>query len=225
MALVGICYFQPDDPGVPPAGGYEWYNTTTGQKYIRNLANTTWNLIGTSEDTNMGLVPAGGRTMTGPLPGVSEYAPIGDPDFTGAPKKGGIRIATMSDISSLRRELLTRLGSVTTEALAGLSKSGGIKNSLAIKTGITTTITDAAFTIPLPQYDGGSGDTAIRSEVLVHLAWPIYTQHPDYSTGTSAFEVALVSDSAMTWHIKSGREDLSQWVGNCKAGWLVVAAR
>jgi hypothetical protein len=206
MALVGSCYFQDTDPGAPPTGGYEWYNTATGVKKIRNLANTAWVEVGTSESVNLGLVPAGGRTMTGPLPGVTEFAPIAGPDFSGSPKALGIKLATMSDLANLRRDLMNRLGSVTSEALSGLSTMGGIKNSVAIRGGIQVcTAGSFDFTVPLPQYDGGSGETALRSEVLFHGVWPLKFEHEDRAEGIGSsyftLNISLVNDTDMKWNI------------------------
>ena len=47
---------------------YQWWaDTTTGLLKIRNAANNAWITIGTLADTNFGLLPAAGGTMTGNL--------------------------------------------------------------------------------------------------------------------------------------------------------------
>jgi hypothetical protein len=47
---------------------YQWWaDTTTGLLKIRNAANNGWITIGTLADTNFGLLPAAGGTMTGNL--------------------------------------------------------------------------------------------------------------------------------------------------------------
>jgi len=47
---------------------YQWWaDTTTGLLKIRNAANNAWITIGTLADTNFGLLPAAGGTMTGDL--------------------------------------------------------------------------------------------------------------------------------------------------------------
>ena len=47
---------------------YQWWaDTTTGLLKIRNAANNAWITVGTLADTNFGLLPAAGGTMTGNL--------------------------------------------------------------------------------------------------------------------------------------------------------------
>jgi hypothetical protein len=47
---------------------YQWWaDTTTGLLKIRNAANNAWITVGTLADTNFGLLPAAGGTMTGDL--------------------------------------------------------------------------------------------------------------------------------------------------------------
>lgn len=225
MSLVGARYIQVDDPGMPPTAGYEWYNPDTGELFIRDMGNTSWLPFGNVNDTRLGFVPQTGATMTGPLLGVTGWAPENAPDFHVSAKKEGIDLATKGDLSALRRELLARFNTITQEMLANVSTSSNTRSNVAVKTGITTSAADYDFTIPLPQYDGGSGETALRSEVLMHMAWPIYCSDPNYTSGNNAFKVELISDTAMTWHIKTGREDVGQWIFNAQAGWLVIAVR
>ncbi len=223
--LIGNRYIQVDDPGTPPSTGYEWLRPDTGELFMRDIGNTGWLLIGNINDTTLGLLARTGGVMTGPLLGVTGWAPDTSPDFQTSAKKEGIDLATKGDISALRRELLARFNTITQEMLANVSTSSNTRSNVAIKTGITTVGTDYDFTIPLPQYDGGSGETALRSEVIMHTAWPVYCLDPNFSSGNNAFKVELISDADMKWHIKTGRDDLNQWGYNAQAGWLVIAIR
>jgi hypothetical protein len=224
--LVGFRYIQDDDPGIPPSGGYEWYKLSTGELFIRDPANTEWLTVGQGSETNLGLVPTTGATMSGELMGVTGWAPQSAPDFSTSAKRDGIDLATKGDISALRRELITRFNTISSEILANAAATSGIKQQIAIKTGINTYDANVDFTIPLPQYNGGTGDTALRAEVICHAAWPILATTPG-GEGIARFNVYLVDETTMKYHMEAGYApgygpNLSYGI---QCGWIVVAMR
>lgn len=222
--LVGFRYIQPDDPGAPPSTGYEWLNSVSGELSYRNIGNTAWVSLGNINDTKLGLVGVTGQTMTGPLLGVTGWAPDTAPDFQTSAKRMGIELATKGDISSLRRELIARFNTITQEMIANLSTSSNTKANIAFKSGISAVISNTSFTIPLPQYDGGSGETAIRSEVVAYNAF-IYRADIPGGAGDDTIEIQLTSDPNMTFLVRSGYANGTNWAYGIQVGYFVMALR
>ncbi len=227
MALVGHRYIQDTQPGTPPSGGYEWFDTSSGLLWIRNMANTSWVQVGDSGINYMGNVPVVGATMTGALVGVTGFAPNATPDFQGSAKRDGIELATKGDISSLRRELMAKFNQMSAEAMSALSGSSGSGHNIAIKTGFVEPTTVAfSFQIPKPQYDGGTGDEAKRAEILIHGIWPVELDiHDNAVSGNNiSIKATLTNDTTMIWSLTNGRDGgtthyFSKWK------YLVIAVR
>jgi len=168
MALVGCRYIQATDPGTVGAG-YEWYNTTTGVLLVRNLTNTAW------EDPYSLLLPKAGGVMTGAITGVSGWAPLNDPNFTGTPKKLDINLATTADLATLQTSLTTLINDSVRSAVATYGSKLSISGNIVTAVGQLDSTTTAQ-TIPLPTFAGDR--QAIESECK-WIVSPAFTDQHD----------------------------------------------
>ena len=104
MALVANRYTQSTDPGAVGTG-YQWLNSTTGNLYERNTTNTAWVLVGNVNLVTLGALMRTGGVMSGAITGVTGWAPLDSPDFTTVAKLSGVNLATVNDLTALRRPL------------------------------------------------------------------------------------------------------------------------
>lgn len=200
MSLIGFRYFDSNDPGAVGAGK-EWYNTTTGNLYIRNSTDTAWVLIGNSDTASLGNLPASGGPVTGAITGVSGWAPLDSPDFTTIAKLNGIDLATTTDLANTQTALINLIDARVASAIASsTSGTSGVNSSIAKTRGSGSANTGTTFTIPLPTYPG-SGETADESDCVWMVAMTGIGLD-DYTSGASyAWQVYLSQTSNRNYSI------------------------
>lgn len=184
MALIGNTYIQAGDPGAV-GFGYWWAHPTTGVVKSRNTSNTGWVSQGNWNTVNSGSLPLTGGVMTGAITGVSSWAPIASPDFTGTPQKGGIALATVNDLSTAITSLQSLIDLQVSSALSSTSAAISIGNNLAFGSGGGL---DHGQTVPLPQYS--NGDDATQDEVLAIFV-SIHTQQEIFYGGIGSYNPEL----------------------------------
>lgn len=168
--LIGNTYVLPSssDPG-SVGFGYNWYQSDTGNIYVRNTGNTAWVIVGNANQTYLGQLSRAGGTMTGAILGASGLMPTSGGDFTVAPTILGDAIATVPYVNTQMDTLRSQLNVQVAQAIASIP-SLSVSSKLAIGIGSsgpltmtgTPTIT-GSYTLPLPTY--GDGTTASQSEV------------------------------------------------------------
>lgn len=175
MSLVGNRYIQQNDPGAVGVG-YQWLDTDTAILYERNSANTAWVQVYNTNQTNGGLLPQTGGSVTGAITGTTGWAPSDNPNFATAAKIAGQNIATVNyvnqQVNSFNDVLSAKISqaiAATTASIntnANIAKSGqGAKGSGYFSpTGspAASTTGDAGVTalsaIPLPYYPDSGGE-------------------------------------------------------------------
>ena len=167
MSLIGFRYVQSTDPGAVGAG-HQWENTTTGDIFERNSGNTAWTFLYNCNLANGGLVPKTGAVMSGPLTGVTGWAPNDSPNFTTTAKLNGVNLATTNDLTTLRDELVQLIKVdaqiAVANALGGLTGN----QNVAIGSGNLVGATKASpITIPLPSFPDGIKATEAQFKWLV----------------------------------------------------------
>ena len=98
MSLVGNRYIQANDPGAVGVG-YQWLDTDTSLLYERNGSNTAWVQVYNTNQTNGGLLPQTGGSVTGAITGTTGWAPSDNPNFATAAKIAGQNIATVNYVN------------------------------------------------------------------------------------------------------------------------------
>ena len=143
MALIGNRYTQSTDPGAVGTG-YQWLNTTTGNLYERNTTNTAWVLVGNVNLVTLGALMRTGGVMSGPITGVTGWAPLDSPDFTTVAKLSGVNLATVNDLTALQTALEARIKAEAQAAVA--TALGGVSGSQNITIGFGTLVGATATT-------------------------------------------------------------------------------
>lgn len=164
--LYGSRWVGDTDPGSTTAG-FDWYDTTTGLLKVRNSSNTAWITVGAIDQTNLGLLPLTGGTMTGAILGATGWAPSTSPDFATSAKLGGLDLATQQYVQTQITALQTTISTQVTEALAAATSGLSVSANIAFKSGwhydSYANMSSTGFTIALPTYP--SGATSQASEV------------------------------------------------------------
>ena len=167
MALIGNRYTQSTDPGAVGTG-YQWLNTTTGNLYERNTTNTAWVLVGNVNLVTLGALMRTGGVMSGPITGVTGWAPLDSPDFTTVAKLSGVNLATVNDLTALQTALEARIKAeaqaAVTTALGGVSGSQNIAVGFGTLVGATAT---TPVTIALPTFPDGVQATQAQCKWVV----------------------------------------------------------
>ena len=167
MALIGNRYTQSTDPGAVGTG-YQWLNSTTGNLYERNTTNTAWVLVGNVNLVTLGALMRTGGVMSGPITGVTGWAPLDSPDFTTVAKLSGVNIATVNDLTALQTALEARIKAeaqaAVTTALGGVSGSQNIAVGFGTLVGATAT---TPVTIALPTFPDGVQATQAQCKRVV----------------------------------------------------------
>lgn len=163
MPLIGFVYRQNADPGA--VGFPYWWVKDNGDAYSRDTTNTSWIFQGNWDDPHSGCLPLTGGVMTGPImtTGVSSWAPLDSPDFTGTPQKQGIALATTTELANAIASLQSLINTQVTAAISGTSAAITIGNNLAFDSGTVL----HGGTIPLPQYS--NGDDATQGEIAAMI--------------------------------------------------------
>ena len=167
MALIGNRYTQSTDPGAVGTG-YQWLNTTTGNLYERNTTNTAWVLVGNVNLVTLGAMMRTGGVMSGPITGVTGWAPLDSPDFTTVAKLSGVNIATVNDLTALQTALEARIKAEAQAAVA--TALGGVSGSQNIAVGFGTLVGATAttpVTIALPTFPDGVQATQAQCKWVV----------------------------------------------------------
>ena len=167
MALIGNRYTQSTDPGAVGTG-YQWLNTTTGNLYERNTTNTAWVLVGNVNLVTLGALMRTGGVMSGPITGVTGWAPLDSPDFTTVAKLSGVNIATVNDLTALQTALEARIKAEAQAAVA--TALGGVSGSQNIAVGFGTLVGATAttpVTIALPTFPDGVQATQAQCKWVV----------------------------------------------------------
>ncbi len=167
MALIGNRYIQSTDPG-EVGTGYQWLNTTTGNLYERNTTNTAWVLVGNVNLVTLGALMRTGGVMSGPITGVTGWAPLDSPDFTTVAKLAGVNLATVNDLTALQTALEARIKAEAQAAVA--TALGGVSGSQNIAIGFGTLVGATAttpVTIPLPTFPDGVQATQAQCKWVV----------------------------------------------------------
>ena len=155
--------------------GYDAVDTSTGNQYAANSTATAWNLIGNTNQVNLGLAAITGFTATGAIAGATGWAPMDSPNFTSSAKLGGIDLATTDQLATTSTSILASIAPKITEAIASLSTSVTVKGSIAVASGILTFANNTAQTIPLPTYPDGTTAAEVDCKWSVGLVaggWP-----------------------------------------------------
>ena len=167
MALIGNRYTQSTDPGAVGTG-YQWLNSTTGNLYERNTTNTAWVLVGNVNLVTLGALMRTGGVMSGPITGVTGWAPLDSPDFTTVAKLSGVNLATVNDLTALQTALEARIKAEAQAAVA--TALGGVSGSQNIAVGFGTLVGATAttpVTIALPTFPDGVQATQAQCKWVV----------------------------------------------------------
>ena len=211
MALIGNRYTQSTDPGAVGTG-YQWLNTTTGNLYERNTTNTAWVLVGNVNLVTLGALMRTGGVTSGPIAGVTGWAPLDSPDFTTVAKLSGVNLATVNDLTALQTALEARIKAeaqaAVTTALGGVSGSQNIAVGFGTLVGATAT---TPVTIALPTFPDGVQATQAQCKWVVaplrgktgDTADSFYQYFRDSSDATDLDPTTSLSFCA--YHAKSDR--------------------
>ena len=211
MALIGNRYTQSTDPG-EVGTGYQWLNSTTGNLYERNTTNTAWVLVGNVNLVTLGALMRTGGITSGPISGVTGWAPLDSPDFTTVAKLDGVNLATVNDLTALQTALEARIKAeaqaAVTTALGGVSGSQNIAVGFGTLVGATAT---TPVTIALPTFPDGVQATQAQCKWVVaplrgktgDTADSFYQYFRDSSDATDLDPTTSLSFCA--YHAKSDR--------------------
>ena len=211
MALIGNRYTQSTDPGAVGTG-YQWLNSTTGNLYERNTTNTAWVLVGNVNLVTLGALMRTGGVTSGPITGVTGWAPLDSPDFTTVAKLSGVNLATVNDLTALQTALEARIKAeaqaAVTTALGGVSGSQNIAVGFGTLVGATAT---TPVTIALPTFPDGVQATQAQCKWVVaplrgktgDTADSFYQYFRDSSDATDLDPTTSLSFCA--YHAKSDR--------------------
>ncbi len=150
------------DPGAVGPGN-QWFDTTTGDIFERNLSNTAWVLAGNIAQPNLGHVSRYGDILEGPLSGVTGFAPVVSPDFQVSAKLDGLDLSTQQFVNAEIAKLSALINSKIQEAIVNTVLVSNVNNSMAIGVGNLSTVVGEGWrkTLPLPVYaDGSTADIA-----------------------------------------------------------------
>lgn len=188
MALVGNVYIQDTDPGAV-GFGYDWRAPTSGAIKTRNTTNTAWVNVGNANSVGYGMLSREGGVMTGPITGVTGWAPENNPDFNTSAKRDGIDLATVNDLSDLQTTLTAQINSLISSGFANLSTSSSVSTMIAWSSG---TIADGG-TLPLPSF---TDRQATLDEVVVKM---VSTAGPTTSgSGTISWQCTVDNSLLVT---------------------------
>ena len=110
---------------------YQWWpDTTTGLLKIRNAANSGWVTVGTLASANLGLLtPAVAASTYQTIAGMSSYAPLASPTFTGTPlaptAPAGTNTTQIASTAFVFANSITTSGGTLTGNLTVPSLNGG----------------------------------------------------------------------------------------------------
>jgi len=175
MSLIGNRYVQAGDPGAVGVG-YQWLDTDTSLLFERNGSNTAWVQVYNTNQTNGGLLPQTGGSVTGAITGTTGWAPSDNANFATAAKIAGQNIATVNYVNQQVASFNDVISAKISQAIAASTTSTQTNNNIA-KSGsgakgdgyfsptgspAASTTGDAGVTalpiIPLPYYPDSGGE-------------------------------------------------------------------
>jgi hypothetical protein len=178
MSLVGNRYIQATEPAAPPSTGYQWLDTDTSILYERNGANTAWIQVYNTNQTNGGLLPISGGSVTGSITGTTGWAPSDNANFATSAKIAGQNIATVNYVNQQVNSFNDLISAKVSQAIAASTTTSTANNNIA-KNGIglklngyfspvsgpqntapanPNTAGVISTLIPLPSYPNGGGE-------------------------------------------------------------------
>lgn len=182
MTLVGNRYIQATPPAAPPTTGYQWLDTDTAILYERNAANDNWIQVYNTNQTNGGLLPQTGGSVTGAITGTTGWAPSDNPNFATSAKIAGQNVATVNYVNQQINSFNDVISAKVSQAISASTSTSTANNNIA-KNGIGLKLNGyfspvtgpksppwtlgnpnpnqvGVFTqkIPLPSYPNGGGE-------------------------------------------------------------------
>jgi len=178
MTLVGNRYIQATPPAAPPTTGYQWLDTDTAILYERNAANDNWIQVYNTNQTNGGLLPQTGGSVTGAITGTTGWAPSDNPNFATSAKIAGQNVATVNYVNQQINSFNDVISAKVSQAIAASTSTSTANNNIA-KNGIglklngyfspvsapvatqpanPNTAGVISTLIPLPSYPNGGGE-------------------------------------------------------------------
>ena len=213
----------------------EWDNPITGDINLRTPANDGWTFVGNANQEFLGLAPRSGFDATGPITGVSGWAPTDSAAFTTSATLDGISLATLNDVNSLESLLNASINSKVTTAINNYQKKVSVSDRFAMGGGVLTfTFTNnnegtfpAVQTIPLPTFES-DGVSATEAQCKWLVA-PIYQVFNDYTSGGHTYQHFVYSTNPMTSRTFAARTDTDNSGSGdtltCQIGYIIIARR
>lgn len=178
MSLVGFRYIQSSQPAEGYAG-YQWFNTTTG--VVKEWTGTNvypslspaggqWIQIYDANQSNGGLLPITGGSVTGSITGTTGWASSDNYNFPTSLKVSGQNVATVSYVNQQVTSFNDLISAKISQAIAATTASVSANQNIG-KFGQGTagngyfeptsanksdTVPDVFAAIPLPRYQDGS---------------------------------------------------------------------
>jgi len=125
-------------------------------------------MVGNVNLVTLGALMRTGGVMSGPIAGVTGWAPLDSPDFTTVAKLSGVNLATVNDLTALKTALEARIKAEAQAAVA--TALGGVSGSQDIALGFGTLVGATAHTpvtIPLPTFPDGVQATQSQCKWII----------------------------------------------------------
>jgi len=209
----GLIYVSPSsqDPQGQPGfngSGNIWAQIDTGNWYIRNSTNTGWTIMGSGDQTSLGLYALSGGAGSGAITGNTGLMEAdGSTPFAISPTvtNRNSTIATLADLSIVQSNIQTLINESVAQSISGIS-TPSITSSILIVSGTLGPAATYLTIMQLPfsglvypdgtsvqladchgfaSMDTGSGSFEINTMNIIPqdargMSWQCYT---DYSTG------------------------------------------
>ena len=252
MSLVGFRYIQSSQPA-EGYSGYQWFNTTTS--VVKEWSGTNlypdtepaggqWVQIYDGNQSNGGLLPITGGSVTGSITGTTGWATSDNYNFPTSLKVSGQNVATVSyvnqQVTSFNDLISAKISQAVASTTASISANQNIAKFGQGVTGngyfepteivATQTVPDPFAAIPLPRYPDGS----LSSETeCVWVGAPgqmcakLQTSDPitnDYFEIQQYFSMASSRVYQHYWESRRNGSELEAYVA---AGmhWMIIAVK
>ena len=122
MALVGNTFYNISsvDPG-PGYPMYYWAKTDLGTLWIRNSLDTSWVLVGDTNQPYLGQLSTQGGNMNGAITGAHGLSLSQTNNFPGTLQQGGDDVALKPYVDAQIQSVLAQISSSVTSALSSTS--------------------------------------------------------------------------------------------------------
>lgn len=202
MSLVGNRYIQDTDPGAVGVG-YQWLDTTTNVLFERNAVNTSWVTLYNITETNGGLLPKTGGSVTGAITGTTGWATSDNANFATSAKIAGQNIATVNYVNQQVTSFNDLISAKISQAIAASTSSSEVASSLA-KSGVG--VKANGYFSPT----GSPGNWTLDAGVAPFAAIPL----PNYSDAGIAQESDCVWIGAMALSLSDRNQYNSKLTDN-----------